>query len=319
MIRRTFGLEIELLAPVGGSRDDLAKAVATTFGGRLRFGWKYHGAGHLPDGRPDCQLSPATRVEARGRWVASFVDDPTIVDDLRPGAGALRMARTDDVRLAAWLERHGWSSRPALEARLRTTQRTFGGTFDEDGLVDPWGLPLVRWHRQSVERARVCEVVLRPLAPKEQRRVVTAVLSRAASLGFTVPAEAALHVHADAAPFRSTEALKHLVLEWSRTRKAWLARLKPNPRCRKLGPYADDVVRVAKEAAPSLPFETLAAAMVLAGLKREVDLNLLGLVDRFPKQPTVEVRCLPCSLDADATMARLELVESLLDALSLPR
>ena len=77
-----------------------------------------------------------------------------------------------------------------------------------------------------------------------------------------------------------------------------LGLLEPNPRCRKLGPFPPDVVRVAKTATADLSFETLAAGLLLGGLHRAVDLNLLGLVERYPKQPTIEVRCLPGSLDA---------------------
>lgn len=305
------GLELEWLAPPGATRDDLARALAKTFRGALRFGWKYHGHGHFPDGRPDCHLTPASRVDVKGAWFASFVDDPTILDDLAPSAPRQRIARTDDVRLAALAERQ-WSRAPALEARLGPLARLFSGTVEPDGALDAWGHPLTRWHEVSAERARVCEVVLRPLSARERAGVLRRVTKAAQALGFTVPQESATHAHYDAGPFRSTAALREVVLGWAKTRERWLRRLAPNPRCRKLGPFPDEVVRVAHAATdPTLPFETFAAALLLAGLRREVDLNLLGVVERHPKQPTLEVRCLPGSLDAEELLARLAATDAL--------
>ncbi|MDP2271805.1 MAG: amidoligase family protein [Archangium sp.] len=306
-MRFPVGLELELLAPAGKTRFDLARALAKQAGGALRLSFKYHGQGVLPDGRPDCHLTPAARVLVRGKWFASVVDDPTIVDDLARTPEFMRAARTDDVRLAAWIER-------SCPGHFRPLQKTFAATEDEAGFVDPWGQPLVRWHHVSAERARVCEVVLRPLGQKELAPTLRRVMKLATSLGFTVPAEAAVHAHFDAAPFRSTASLRRLVLAWSKERAVYLSRLKPNPRCRKLGPFPPDVVRVATEATDELPFETLAAGLLLAGLHRAVDLNLLGLVERFPKQPTIEVRCLPGSLDPEATLQALSDASAFLES-----
>ena len=114
------GLEVELLAPPGKTRFDLARALAKLAGGALRLSFKYHGQGTLPDGRPDCQLSPAAKVLVRGKWFASIVDDPTILDDLAPDAEPMRIARTDDVRLAAWIERN-CETRPVHPERSRGT------------------------------------------------------------------------------------------------------------------------------------------------------------------------------------------------------
>lgn len=299
------GLELELLAPPGKTRFDLARALAKLAGGALRLSFKYHGQGVLPDGRPDCHLTPAARVLVKGKWFASVVDDPTIVDDLAAGADSLRIARTDDVRLALWIERN-------CHGAFGPLKKVFDAKEEEDGFVDPWGQPLVRWHEVSEERLRVAEVVLRPLTRKELAPTLRKVMKLAAAEGFTVPAEAAIHAHFDAEPFRSTPALRRLVLKWSEERARWLERLKPNPRCRKLGPFPPDVVRVAKEATDDLPFSTLAAGMLLAGLHRAIDVNVLGVVERHPKQPTVEVRCLPGSLDANETLERLAIVETFL-------
>lgn len=308
------GLEVELLAPPGKTRFDLARALAKLAGGALRLSFKYHGQGTLPDGRPDCQLSPAAKVLVRGKWFASIVDDPTILDDLAPDAEAMRIARTDDVRLAAWVERNCEAASGVEGREWAALRKTFAATEDEEGFVDPWGLPLVRWHHVSAERARVCELVLRPLSQKELAPTLRKVMKLARSLDFTVPSEGAIHAHFDAAPFRSTALLRKLVLSWSRDRARLLSWLQPNPRCRKLGPFPEDVVRVAEASSDDMSFESIAAGMLLAGLHRAVDLNLLGLVERYPKQPTIELRCLPGSLDPEATLARIATGQSFLSS-----
>ena len=252
----------------------------------------------------------------RGKWFASIVDDPTILDDLAPDAEAMRIARTDDVRLAAWVERNCEAPfTTGVEGRQwAALKKTFAATEDEEGFVDPWGLPLVRWHHVSAERARVCELVLRPLSQKELAPTLRKVMKLARSLDFTVPSEGAIHAHFDAAPFRSTAGLRKLVLSWTRDRARLLSWLQPNPRCRKLGPFPEDVVRVAQASSDDMSFESLAAGMLLAGLHRAVDLNLLGLVERYPKQPTIELRCLPGSLDPEATLARIATGQSFLSS-----
>lgn len=306
------GLELELLAPRGLARAQVARALADRFQGRVEHGFKYHSEGRLPDGRPLCQLTHASRVRVGRRVLLTLVDDPTVRRGLPRSPAPRDLPATDDVRLALLAERHCWGADASLASRLRPLARLFGGTVDARGVQDPYGHPLVVLLRAPASHQRVCEVVTRPLRTRAERaRVVAGVLEVARRLRLRVPAEAALHAHYDAAPWRSTERLGRLVVAATDDRAAWQAALQPNPRCRKLGPFPPEVVRVAR-ARRGVPFPTFAAALHLAGARKEGDLNVLGVIEPRPRQHTLEVRCLPMTLDAGALLARLEAAEALL-------
>lgn len=306
------GLELELLAPRNRTRFTFARALARAVRGRVEFGFKYFSEGALPDGRPLCRLSSAARVrDSRGRVLVTLVDDNTIRDRLPQRPAARTLHATDDVRLALLAERTCWASR--LDARLASLAQWFDGVVEGGTLCDAFGHPLVVTLSEPRAWHRVCEVVTRPLETRAERaRVVKTVLTVAATEGFSIPSTAALHAHYDAAPWRSVRRLKALVLEHSAHRAAWWAALLPNRRCLKLAPFPEAVVRVAREAGPALSFHTFAAALELAGLNKACDLNLRGVVERHPRQRTLEVRCLPMSLDVQAVLASLETAEALL-------
>jgi hypothetical protein len=52
-----------------------------------------------------------------------------------------------------------------------------------------------------------------------------------------------------------------------------------------------------------MAFPTFAAALKLAGAHKGCDLNVLGAIDPYPPQPTIELRCLPMSTDPAAIIA----------------
>lgn len=306
-----MGLELELLAAPSQSRVTFARALARRVKGRVEFGFKYWSEGTLPDGRPLCRLSLATRVlERDGRVLATLVDDNTLHGGLPPSPRARTLHATDELRLALLVERLGWSARPAQ--RLGWVKTLFGG-FEEDGtLHDAWGHPLVVTMEEPVAHHQVCEVVTRPLdGPGERAATVHLVLDVAAATGCTVPGTAALHAHYDAAPWRSVRALSRLILAHASQRERWWRALAPNPRCLKLGPFPDDAIKVAR-ARRRVPFRTFAAALQLAGVSKACDLNVLGVIEPHPRQRTLEVRCLPMSLDPVAVLGALDAAEALL-------
>jgi hypothetical protein len=315
------GLELELLAPEDKGRRALAEKLARSLGGRVLFGLKYSSPGRAPDGRPVCELSCAYRVvDGKRRTLATLVDDPTIaVNSGRASVGSEWAGLADDVRLALLCERLCWSEDDAPESIYAPLARTFDGEVERGAergswgqVVDALGHPLVRGFHADARRERACEIVLPPLPRAHLARTVEPWLAAAKRLGFTVPKEAALHAHFDAEPFKKTRRLRQLILGWAGQRSDWWSRLKPNPRCTQLGPPSSDLVRVAREADDALPFATFAAALLLAGAKKACDLNLLGVLEKRPRQPTLEVRCLPMSLAAKDVQESVDRAAALL-------
>lgn len=306
-----MGLELELLTPKGHTRVSFARALARRVKGRVEFGFKYFSEGTLPDGRPLCRLSLAARVVERdGRVLATLVDDNTIRDGLPAKPARRTLHATDDLRLALLAERVCWSD--SEDARLEQLEALFDGFVEDGTLHDAFGNPLVITLNEPRSWHRVCEVVTRPLdGNRERRSVVDAVLATAKALGCTLPSTAALHAHYDAAPWRDVKRLSRLVMEHAAHRDAWWAALTPNPGCLKLAPFPADVVRVAQRPG-RVGFSTFAAALRLAGATKACDLNVLGVIEPHPRQRTLEVRCLPMSLEVDALLSSLERAELLL-------
>lgn len=306
-----MGLELELLTPKGHTRVSFARALARRVKGRVEFGFKYFSEGTLPDGRPLCRLSLAARVvEPDGRVLVTLVDDNTIRDGLAAKPAGRTLHATDDLRLALLAERVCWSD--SEHARLEQLEALFDGFVEDGTLHDAFGNPLVITLNEPRSWHRVCEVVTRPLdGNRERRSVVDAVLATAKALGCTLPSTAALHAHYDAAPWRDVKRLSRLVMEHAAYRDAWWAELTPNPGCLKLAPFPADLVRVA-ERSGRVGFSTFAAALRLAGATKACDLNVLGVIEPHPRQPTLEVRCLPMSLEVDALLSSLERAELLL-------
>ncbi len=305
------GVELELLAPRGRSRRELAEVLAGP-GGSVQV--------HLlPDSEPS--KVPGTPVfdsltlgfvarDALGRPVARCVDDLTLQADLdheaAPKPGWWRVL-SDDRRILHLARRH---ARPGqgLVGVMQPLAELFGPALDRlDGGVlrvrDPDGRPVALGAPLPGERERPCEVVTPPLpagSAEELHEALEALLGPARELGFTVPVEAAVHVHFDAAPFRSPAVLQQVVRRWTAEALDMRARFGTNPRCRRLGgwqPALHEVVEAPDFA--GLPWSLARERLEAVGLSKYVDLNLKNAVHAVPGKETVEVRILPGSIHAE--------------------
>ena len=323
------GFEVELLAPAGADRQDLADALAARCGGSVRRSF------HL-DSQPSPvpgvgvfrHLSPAFDVEGPdGRPVARLVDDITIEADLAPAPGSppVRGRRgwyrilCDDARLLRLVERHADPQAP-LEAVLDPIAELFGvraeviagaaRVNDATGATIAVAMPL------PAGRERPCEVITPPLATGH-RAALEELLAPARELGFTVPREAAVHLHVDGAPFRRPRAFAGVVRLFAHWREPLWAALGTNPACRRLAPLPAALVELVERTRPDDDgvdggWAELCAAVREVGVTKYADVNLTQLVSERPLRDTLEVRILPGAIDADAIVRRTALVHALL-------
>ncbi|WP_323132651.1 amidoligase family protein, partial [Kineococcus indalonis] len=278
---------MELLAPRGRSRRDLAAELARRAGGSVRP--VFH-TGSEASAAPGVErfwhLTPGFEVlDAAGAPLCRLVDDTTIVRDLDPAAapvpGWYRVV-SDDARLLRLVAAHAdpaagiASVLDPVAALFGTRTRTTGAVVR---LEDGAGASIALAAPLPGERERPCEVVTPPLE-RDHLAALEALLAPARALGFTVPAEAAVHLHLDAAPFRDVAAFRGVV----RLFGPWGAGLRhllgTNPACRRLGAPAPQLVELAEREWSS--WEELRAAAAGTGVSKYRDVNLTGVLGTRP-------------------------------------
>jgi hypothetical protein len=316
------GFEVELLAPAGSDRRVLADDLAGRCGGSVRPSFHTDSA---PSAVPGVgvfrHLSPAFDVVGPdGAPVARLVDDITIEADLAtgprtpPGHRGWYRVLSDDARLLRLVERHV-DPRAALPDVLAPVAALVGSVVELVGgaarVNDAAGATVAVAMPLPAGRERPCEVVTPPLV-REHGAALGALLDPARELGFTVPVEAAVHLHVDGAPFRRPAAFANLVRLFGRWREPLWSALGTNPACRRLAPLPAELVALVDDAVAPPGWAALAAAARGTGLTKYADVNLTQLVAARPARDTVEVRILPGSLDAADVVDRAGLVEALL-------
>jgi hypothetical protein len=144
------------------------------------------------------------------------------------------------------------------------------------------------------------------------------VLGVASNEGFAVAAEGSLHLHFDAAPWRDTRRLRQLVVDYAAQRATLLAQTVPNPRTERewRGPFARRLVQRCARLDARRPFRAVADELLDAGVTKTLDVNLVWVLERWPRLPTLEFRAVGGSLDVDVVLARLGAVEDFLRAVA---
>ncbi len=324
------GFEIELLAPPGSSRQVLAADLALRCGGRVRR--TFHTDSEpstVPGMGAFWHLTPGFEVlDAAGTPVATLVDDITITADLRrdppgsaqeapAGSGWYRLL-CDEPRLLRLIAAHSDPAAP-LGAVLDPVAALFGvqaqhfpaavRVQDRAGATVALAAPL------PAGRERPCEVVTPPLVG-DHAGALERLLDPARRLGFTVPLEAAVHLHLDGAPFRRVGAFANVVRLFGRWREPLRAMLGTNPACRRLAPLPAQLLELVEVPWPAAEGRTgwtrLQEAARATGVTKFLDVNLTQLLTDSPVRDTLEVRVLPGSLDGHDVVARARLVDALL-------
>ncbi|HEX3825508.1 MAG TPA: amidoligase family protein [Mycobacteriales bacterium] len=316
-LHRRTGFELELLAPRGSSRRTLAIALAHECGGQVRQVWHQDSEPTLVSGFGGRFLHLTQGFEVldpSGAVLCTLVDDVTIVSDLDPAAPApagWHRILTDDPRLLRLL------------ARVSDPDGTVGTALA--GVAEIWGEPVEQlgsvWRVESEgatialattaggERERPCEIVTPPLT-EDHAAALERLLAPARGLGFTVPVEAAVHVHLDGAPFRDPAALANVVRLFAHWREPLRRLFGTNPNCRRLAPLPAELVE-AVDGEPTTG--ELRKAAGRGGLTKFFDVNLTQLLRDNPIRDTIEVRILPGTADSDEAVTRAAMIEALLE------
>lgn len=316
------GFEVELLAPAGSDRQVLADDLAARLGGQVRRSFHTDSEPSVVPGVGVFRhLSPAFDVvDAAGRPVARLVDDITLEADLAPGGprrpGWYRVL-CDDARLLRLIERHADPDAP-LATVLDPLAALFGVRTELVGSAarvdDRTGATVAVAMPLPPGRERPCEIITPPIET-DHEAALERLLAPARELGFTIPREAAVHLHVDGAPFRRPEAFANVVRLFGHWRDQLWAALETNPACRRLAPLPDALLDLVESGDDAITRAT--------GLTKYADVNLTQLVTSRPVRDTLEVRVLPGAIDGPSIVRRAALVEGLLarclDPRPLPR
>jgi hypothetical protein len=317
VLHRRTGFEIELMAPPGVSRRTLAQDLAARHGGQVRPVWHHDSEPSLVPGLGRfLHLTQGFEVSrADGSPLCLLVDDITLSDGLDRRAPVLPgwfRVLSDDTRLLRLLEAH---CDPAgrIDTVLDAAAKLWGTTVEEISgvfrLDDAGGSTIALAVPQGAERERPCEIVTPPLTG-DHGAALEELLGPARELGFTVPVEAAVHLHLDGAPFRDPHAFANVVRLFAYWREPLRVVLQTNPACRRLAPLPQPLVdAVAGE--PS--WDDLVTAADEGGLTKFFDVNLTQLLRDTPVRDTIEIRILPGAIDTGDILNRAALVELLLD------
>ena len=316
-----MGVEIELLAPPGRSRQDLAVAIADHYGAKARRVFHPQGEPSKVPGTPVFEnLTLGFVVEdASGNLLAQCVDDLTLQDDLdrqRPPREGWYRIVSDDARLLRLTMRHADPTAP-LRTVLSPIAALFGSTVEEGegGMVrvaDEAGLPIAIGAPLPGERERPCELITPPIETDHLERLET-LLGLARALGFRAPAEGAIHLHFDAAPLCRAATVANLVSLLGIHGESLKHRLGTNPRCRRLGPWPQALFDlIGAPAFSSLPWEDARDQLAQLELTKYCDFNLRNLVHPIPDKHTLEVRILPVWMEAQKIVEAAALFAAIL-------
>jgi hypothetical protein len=316
-----MGVEIELLAPPGRSRQDLAVAIAAHAGAQVRRIFHPQGEPSKVPGTPVFENLTLSFVveDAQGNLLAQCVDDLTLQDDLDrqhpPQPGWYRIV-SDDARLLRLIMHHADPAAP-LQTVLEPIAALFGTRIEhgEGGMVrvkDESGASIAIGAPLPGERERPCELITPPIESDHLDRLES-LLGLARSLGFGIPAEGAIHLHFDATPLCSASAVANLVTLLGLHGETLKQHMGTNPRCRRLGAWPQALFElIASPTFIHLAWADAQEQLAQLQLTKYCDFNLRNLVHSVPNKHTFEVRILPVWLHGEKIVEAASLFAAIL-------
>ncbi|HIK03219.1 MAG TPA: amidoligase family protein [Trichormus sp. M33_DOE_039] len=316
-----IGFEIELIAPKGFSRQDLAKIISQQHQGSVRRIFHPQSEpSHVPGTPLFHNLTLGFEViDQQGNLIAGCVDDLTLQDDLdrtqAPQLGWYRIV-SDDMRLLHLIICNADAAAP-LDEVLQPIASLFATDLEagEGGMVrvaDHIGNPIAIAAPLPGERERPCELITPPIDTNHFQRLES-LLASARSLDFSIPLEGATHLHFDATPLCSTRVFANLVnLLWTHGENIKYL-VGTNPKCRRLGKWDEDLLMLVNE--PDFCELSWAEAreyLMKLQLTKYCDFNLKNLIYQITEKHTFEVRIFPAWIDSQPVIEAAALIEAIL-------
>ncbi len=316
------GIEIELLAPRGASRETLAVEIANLYQGTVRRCFHPQSEPSKIPGTPILEnLTLGFEVlDAKGKILARCVDDLTLQADCDrkapPKNGWYRIV-SDDLRLLKLVGRVANPEAP-LTAVLDPIADLFGVSpkNSPNGMVkldSEEGPPIAIAAPLPGERERPCELITPPWNREDLSKLAD-FLDLVQKLGFSAPIEGATHFHFDALPLCNARVFKNLVnLLWAYG--PYLRRLVgTNPRCRRLGSFPNVLIDlVQKPEWVSLSWESAVEQLRPLNLTKYCDFNLKNIVYAPAGKHTFEARIFPVWLTPQPFYQAIGLMDAVLN------
>lgn len=315
------GIEIELLAPPGASRETLATVIAHFYNGSVR---RYFHPQSEPSKIPGTPILENLTlgfeaVDDQGHMLAKCVDDLTLQADCdrkaKPKSGWYRIV-SDDLRLLKLVSRVADPAAPVASV-LNPVADLFDATPEHgpNGMVKVKtedGPPIAIAAPLPGERERPCEVITPPWTRQELSKL-DELLGLARELKFLIPAEGATHFHFDAKPLCQARVFKNLVnLLWA---YGPLLRqlVGTNSCCRRLGSFPTSLVELVRSPGwDRLPWDTAMAQLKSLNLTKYCDFNLKNVVHAPKYKHTFEARIFPVWLTAEPFYRAIGLMDAVL-------
>ncbi|MEZ5800213.1 MAG: amidoligase family protein [Nitratireductor sp.] len=246
-----------------------------------------------------------------GQPVARCVDDLTITHELdfrAPSKKGWHRIVSDDARLLELVRLH--CDPGAEQAKTLAPLASFFKTSVERAeagmyrVTDSHGRSLAIAASLPGERERVCELITPPFE-RNHFAQLDALLAPARALGFTVPQQAAVHIHFDAARLKHTTSFCRLVEICHRFGAEMKSRFKANPHCRRVGKVPLELVALVRQPGfAKSGWKPAARQLQALNLSKYSDFNFMNLVHDLPGKDTFEVRILPGSIDGETIAAQ---------------
>lgn len=322
-----IGIEIELLAPLGKTRLDLAEAISRHYQGTVR---RYFHPQSEPSKVPGTPIFHSLTLgfealDGQRQRIALCVDDLTLQADLnrkaKPKPGWYRIV-SDDERLLRLIEQQTDPALP-LEQVMKPIADLFGTSPEagEGGMVrvnDHYGASIAIAAPLPGERERPCELITTPIETNHEQRLGE-LLTIARQLQFQAPVEGATHIHFDATAMQSTNAIANFVNLYSSYGDILTQLIGTNPNCTRLGPWPKELLETVNlEGFRSLSWLEAQEQLKALKLTKYCDVNLINCIFSTANKNTIEVRILPVWLDAPPILAAAALFVALFELALAP-